>query len=86
MKTLLSQRLTSRRFLIVAIAVVLIAGLAFGIQQAWARGQARPAEQISPLHPRFALLDADERVAEFYALGEHVIFVLDDQAYEVVQP
>ncbi len=59
MKTLLSQRLISRRFLIVAVAVVLIAGLAFGIQQAWARGQARPAEQISPLHPRFALLDVD---------------------------
>ena len=26
----------------------------------------------------------DTRVAEFYALGEHVIFVLDDQAYEIV--
>jgi hypothetical protein len=32
----------------------------------------------------FELLDQDERVAEFYALGERVIFVLDGQAYEVV--
>ncbi len=32
----------------------------------------------------FALLDADERVAEFYALGDRVIFVLDGQAYEIV--
>lgn len=32
----------------------------------------------------FDLLDADERVAEFYAIGEQVIFVLDGVAYEVV--
>lgn len=32
----------------------------------------------------FALLNQDQRVAEFYALGDHVIFVLDGQAYEVV--
>lgn len=32
----------------------------------------------------FDLLDQDDRVAEFYALGEHVIFVLDGQAYEIV--
>lgn len=32
----------------------------------------------------FNLLDADERVAEFYALGEEVIFVLDGTAYAVV--
>lgn len=32
----------------------------------------------------FDLLDADERVAQFYALGEHLIFVLDDTAYEIV--
>lgn len=32
----------------------------------------------------FDLLDQDERVAQFYALGEHVIFVLDGVAYEVV--
>jgi len=32
----------------------------------------------------FALLDQDERVADYYALGEHVIFVLDGLAYEVV--
>jgi Ca-activated chloride channel family protein len=31
----------------------------------------------------FALLNTDARVAEFYALGDHVIFVLDDHAYEV---
>ncbi|MFN8598067.1 MAG: cytochrome b/b6 domain-containing protein [Anaerolineae bacterium] len=49
----------SRRFVIVAVAVVLIAGLAIGIQQAWASGQAQPVKQTSPLHPRFALLDAD---------------------------
>ncbi|MCB9438064.1 MAG: VWA domain-containing protein [Anaerolineales bacterium] len=32
----------------------------------------------------FDLLDVDERVAQFYALGEHIIFVLDDTAYEIV--
>lgn len=32
----------------------------------------------------FELLDQDDRVAEFYALGEHVLFVLDGQAYEIV--
>jgi Ca-activated chloride channel family protein len=32
----------------------------------------------------FVLLDQDERVAEFFALGDHVIFVLDGQAYEIV--
>jgi Ca-activated chloride channel family protein len=32
----------------------------------------------------FALLEKDTRVAEFYALGDHVIFVLDEQAYEIV--
>lgn len=32
----------------------------------------------------FDLLDSDPRVASFFALGEHVIFVLDGQAYEVV--
>ncbi|MCI0712659.1 MAG: VWA domain-containing protein [Chloroflexi bacterium] len=32
----------------------------------------------------FNLLDQDERVAEFYAMGESVIFVLDGQAYEIV--
>ncbi len=32
----------------------------------------------------FALLDADERVAQFYALGDAVIFVLDDIAYAVI--
>ncbi len=32
----------------------------------------------------FALLEVDKRVAEFYALGDHVLFVLGDQAYEIV--
>jgi hypothetical protein len=32
----------------------------------------------------FELLEQDERVGEFYALGERVIFVLDGEAYEVV--
>jgi Ca-activated chloride channel family protein len=32
----------------------------------------------------FDLLDEDERVAEFYALGDAVIFVLDEVAYEIV--
>jgi len=32
----------------------------------------------------FALINQDARVAEFFALGDHVIFVLDGQAYEVV--
>lgn len=32
----------------------------------------------------FELLDSDERIAEFYAVGEQVIFVLDGQAYEIV--
>ena len=42
-------------------------------------------EQIEFLSDEyFDLLDADERVALFYALGDQVIFVLDGQAYEVV--
>jgi Ca-activated chloride channel homolog len=32
----------------------------------------------------FELLDADDRVADFYALGEEVIFVLDGTAYSIV--
>ena len=32
----------------------------------------------------FELLDADERVAEFLALGEQVIFVIDDTVYEII--
>lgn len=32
----------------------------------------------------FALLDQDARVAEFYALGQQVIFVLDGQAYSII--
>lgn len=32
----------------------------------------------------FELLAEDERVAEFYALGEQVIFVLDDVAYQII--
>jgi Ca-activated chloride channel family protein len=32
----------------------------------------------------FALLEKDMRVAGFFALGDHVIFLLDDQAYEVM--
>ncbi|MBI5959875.1 MAG: VWA domain-containing protein [Chloroflexi bacterium] len=32
----------------------------------------------------FELLDQDERIAEYLALGDHVIFLLDDQAYEIV--
>ena len=43
-----------------------------------------PEEIIFLSDAYFALLDADARVAEFYALGERVIFVLDGQAYEVV--
>ncbi len=33
----------------------------------------------------FALLDEDERVAQFYALGERVVFVLDGIAYAVIE-
>jgi len=59
MKTLFTQRLVSRRFAVAIAAIVVIAGLAFGIQQAWANSQAQPVKQTSPLHPRFALLDAE---------------------------
>jgi Ca-activated chloride channel family protein len=43
-----------------------------------------PREIVFLSDEYFDLLDQDERVAEFLALGEHVIFVLDGQAYEVV--
>jgi Ca-activated chloride channel family protein len=44
----------------------------------------RPRRIVFLSDAYFDLLDLDERVAEFYALGDHVIFVLDGQAYEVV--
>jgi hypothetical protein len=43
-----------------------------------------PKEVIFLSDEYFALLEQDERVAEFYALGDHVIFVLEGHAYEVV--
>ncbi len=43
-----------------------------------------PVEIVFLSDEYFELLDQDERVAQFYALGEHLIFVLDNQAYEVV--
>ena len=48
------------------------------------------ADNMEPLQIEFLsdeyfdLLDQDDRVAEFFALGGHIIFVLDGQAYEVV--
>lgn len=35
------------------------AGIALAVQQVWARSHAASVEQVSPLHPSFALLDAE---------------------------
>ncbi|MBI5931459.1 MAG: VWA domain-containing protein [Chloroflexi bacterium] len=43
-----------------------------------------PEEIVFLSDAYFELLDTDDRVAEFYAVGEQVIFVLDGKAYEVV--
>jgi Ca-activated chloride channel family protein len=43
-----------------------------------------PEEIVFLSDEYFELLDLDERVAEFYSLGEEVIFVLDGQAYAIV--
>jgi Ca-activated chloride channel family protein len=43
-----------------------------------------PEEIVFLSEAYFDLLDQDERVAEFYALGDQVIFVLDGQAYAIV--
>lgn len=43
-----------------------------------------PQEIVFLSDAYFELLEHDARVAQFYALGEHVIFVLDGVAYEVV--
>ena len=52
------KRLTSRNILLGLMALLVFAGIGFAVQQALARKAAAANEQVSPLHPSFAMLDA----------------------------
>lgn len=51
------QRLTLRNATLGLGLILVLAGIAFAAQQVWARSSAAPSEQVSPLHPSFAMLD-----------------------------
>ena len=57
--TSLPVRLRLRQFLILFGVLFLLLAVVLIVQDAFARAQFRPVELASPLHPTFALLDAD---------------------------
>ncbi|NDJ85961.1 MAG: VWA domain-containing protein [Chloroflexi bacterium] len=54
------------------------------IDTTYAPDEMTPEQVVFLSDTYFALMEQDERVAQYYALGERVIFVLDGQAYEIV--
>ena len=54
-----SNRRIYRQFLVVSGVLSLLLTVGLAVQGALARGQTRPADLTSPIHPTFALLDVD---------------------------
>ena len=55
----MKMRLSSNKTLLLALTILAVTALAFGVSQVFASQPAVPGAQASPLHPTFAMLDAD---------------------------